>query len=554
MVWGPARSTDVESGPPSSCSERDADADRAVSAEPVCTDEVIDVGTSDLRVGVVESDRGLDVETAHGIDPNAELAAEVEDRPGVKTPADLTAGVEDGGRGDAEVEGDHLVESEGCPCRSAKDAARSDRAFRVPLADSIEEVARPDEAAQEEPEVVRRKRLELAVDDAVGRDQRGRNRSPDQVKAGPEVEAEMPVALEHRSVGCSVALTAPDELDAFVFTHRMPLGVGLAAVGSPTAILASAERFEVAFDLGEIGTETVDLRGVDEYSIEARAEQVPLFRVAPHPILTAGVLEAIETFEDPREIHALDVTLDHTRRRSDRGIEAVGDVEGRAGFGATPRCISHHGVTPAQAERHRSLAADRDAVPAAATEAIGDSRSFGASAAALDHEAAAGTGTTSRTGLRSLLFVGAGADDQAGLTTGPEEAHDVRDVAEDGAAGGRAVEHVRDALEERCLRHVHIDTHAGDLGRFRVRDRVARVVGSGERVETRVGRAGRDLDPGDLGARHRRDAEDENEADRERDEEQVGGLHGNSSPNLPARWSVTPGGGRVDRSESETWK
>ena len=448
-------------------------------------DEGLGVVWPNLRLHVVESDGGLEVEPAHGVYPNAELATEAEQWPGVNTSPQLAPGVEDGARGKPEVKGDHLVEPIGCAYRSAQDAARPDRTLGIPLTASIEEVTRPDEDAQEESQVVCRKSLELRVDDAVGGDQRGRNRSSDQVKARPEVEAEMPVALEHRGVGCSVALTAPDELELFALAQRVPLGLGLAAVGCPSGVLARAERIEVVAERAELGVELVDACRVDHDRIEAGAELVPDVRVAAHPFRAAGVLEMIETLQHAGEVRALDVTLDHVWRRGRSGIEAVDDVEGRSGttMSAFTLLTFHHRTAVADREGHGAFTADRDPVPPSTTKAVGDAGSLGAGAPALDYEPRPWARRRRR---RFRLLFRARADDKRRLPTRPEEAHDVPDVPEPGPPGGSAIESIGDTLKEFRLRQIHVDAGSCDLRRFRVGDAVTRVVRPGKSLEARV--------------------------------------------------------------------
>gem|GEM_PF-3124614 len=276
-------------------------------------------------MGVVESDRGLDVEPAHRIDPDAELTTEVVDGPRVEAGADLSAGVENGGRCDTKVEGDDLVESEGCTRRSAKDTACADGAVRIPLTDSIEEVARPDEAAQIEAEVIGRECLELGVDHTVRCDQGRRSGDAEQMKPSAEVEAQMPVALVHHRSGCTVALTAADELESSTFRQRRPLLVGLAAIGCPTSVLTRTECVEVVAKRTEAGAERVDLRGVDQHRVETGAEFTPLGGLLTHTVFSAGVLEMIEAPEDVGEID-FTTCLGHANRGRVSDVDAPDDA------------------------------------------------------------------------------------------------------------------------------------------------------------------------------------------------------------------------------------
>jgi hypothetical protein len=492
---------------PPSCSERDAGTQREVVADSVDTDEVIDVGTSNLGVRVVEAGRALDVQPRKRVHPKANLTAELEHRPRVQAAPDLSAGVEDGGRSDAEVEGDHLVESEGCTRRSSEDAFVSDRALGVELSEAIEEVARPDVAAKVEPEVLDRKCLELCVDHAVRGDDRGGSRDAEQVKPDTEVEAEMPGAVVDHRGGRTVALTAPDELDAIVFAQRMPLGVGLAAVGSPTAILASTECFEVALDLREISAETIDLRGVDEHGVEARAEQVPLFRVAPHPILATGVLQAIEPRVDLGEIHGA-LSLGDAWRRQVVGVEAVDDHERRAAFDATTALAVDVCVTLFDIERDRSFLADDLSVPSATFDASDRTATF-------HDQSMRFTRNLGDRRVRDGALVGA---DHFVDAMAPVHLRDGFCPRAEARTGLRAVEVVHQSLEIAETRGLHVHAHVLDLHELVVGDAT-----SGElrdRVDAEVVCIGRRLDAV-LGVRDGREAEGEHEADDERDADET---------------------------------
>ena len=516
-------------------SEGAAGAETQVPAEAVHPDEAIDVGTPNFGMSGTETDGGLEVEPRKRIHSQSSFSADVEPRPRVQARADLSAGVEAGGSGGAEVDRDHLACADGQTGRSTEHAFGTDRAVRVVLADTVEEVAHPDHAAQVEPEVFARQCLELAVHDAVRRRDVGGGRETHEEEADAEVEAEVPaVAGGDR---CRVAVAAADVRQVSLLTHRHPLLDRVAAVGCPTGVLASTECVELVVELGHARGEVDDLRGVDEHRVETGAQRIPRSRPTAHAAFAARVLEVIEPTEDVREIDPRLALRDGRCGEVER-VETVDDPDRRAAGDATGAFAIDVCERLLDAERLRRRHAHGVSVPSAAFDAVDDAASRivdAGGAAALDDE-------PTRLGRRIVLVVGAGADHRRCLATRAEEAHDVGHRVE-ALRRKRTVEEIRLLLEEVALRQVHVHARSRDGRRLRVTDAVA-VVGLGEGLQAGIdGR--RRQDDAVLPACHRRDAEAERDAetDRGRNEKQVGLLHGSSFPNLAAR--VTPGGGRV---------